>query len=339
MNGDVERESGRMTKTKCLIWGTPAFEYPSHGDGHFIDSPRAGGKYLVAGTSAAVLESCDDPVKARLTSWLIEQRQLGIKWPEIYSPTISEAQQRQALQAPECADGILRYLKAKSKTFGTIIRYSAFIDLYNKSLMTPSEQEKEFLCLLAHTECINMDDLSVLMDHLEETRLIKISGDDKVKGCNLTVAGYARLAELEKTNVVSSRAFVAMWFDPSMHDVWEGGFKIAIREAGYKPIRIDQREHVNKICDEIVAEIRKARFVVADFTHGGSGVRGGVYYEAGFAHGLDIPVIFTCRADMLNEIHFDTRQFNHITWEDPEELKKKLADRIAAVIGDAPFLN
>ena len=274
------------------------------------------------------------------TSWLIEQRQLGIKWPEIYSPTISEAQQRQALQAPECADGILRYLKAKSKTFGTIIRYSAFIDLYNKSLMTPSEQEKEFLCLLAHTECINMDDLSVLMEHLEETRLIKkISSDDKVKGCNLTVAGYARLAELEKTNVVSSRAFVAMWFDPSMHDVWEGGFKIAIREAGYKPIRIDQREHVNKICDEIVAEIRRARFVVADFTHGGSGVRGGVYYEAGFAHGLDIPVIFTCRADMLNEIHFDTRQFNHITWEDPEELKKKLTDRIAAVIGDAPFLN
>ena len=42
---------------------------------------------------------------------------------------------------------------------------------------------------------------------------------------------------------------------------------------------------------------------------------------------------------MLNEIHFDTRQFSHITWEDPEELKEKLANRIAAVIGDGPFLN
>ncbi len=185
MNGAVEPESGRMTKTKCLIWGTPAFEYPSHGDEHFIDSPRAGGKYLVVGTSAAVLESCDDPVKARLTSWLIEQRQLGIKWPEIYSPTISEAQQRQALQVPECADGILRYLKAKSKTLGTIVRYSVFIDLYDKSLMTPTEQEKEYLCLLAHSECINMDDLSFLMEYLQEMGLIKIGGDDKVKGCNL----------------------------------------------------------------------------------------------------------------------------------------------------------
>ena len=205
--------------------------------------------------------------------------------------------------------------------------------------MTPTEQEKEYLCLLAHSECINMDDLSFLMEYLQEMGLIKIGGDDKVKGCNLAVAGYARLAELEKTNVVSSKAFVAMWFDPSTHDAWEGGFKIAIREAGYEPIRIDQKEHVNKICDEIVAEIRRARFVVADFTHGDSGVRGGVYYEAGFAHGLDIPVIFTCKADMLNEIHFDTRQFNHITWEDPEELKEKLANRIAAVIGDGPFLN
>ncbi len=37
-----------------------------------------------------MLESCDDLVKARLTSWLIEQRQLSIEWPEIYSATISD---------------------------------------------------------------------------------------------------------------------------------------------------------------------------------------------------------------------------------------------------------
>ena len=188
-----------MTIVKCPIWDTPAFEHPSHGDGHFIDSPRAGGKYLVAGTAAAMLESCDDLVKARLTSWLIEQRQLSIEWPEIYSTTISEAQQRQALRAPECADGILRYLKEKSKILGTIVRYSVFMDLYDKSFMTPTEQEKEYLCLLAHSECINMDALNVLMDYLEDKGLIKnISRDDKVKGCNLTVEGYARVDELKK---------------------------------------------------------------------------------------------------------------------------------------------
>ena len=103
-------------------------------------------------------------------------------------------------------------------------------------------------------------------------------------------------------------------------------------------MRIDRKEHVNKIDDEIVAEIRRARFVVADFTHGDTGARGGVYYEAGFAHGLDIPVIFTCRKDRLDDVHFDTRQYNHIVWETPEELQDRLAKRIAAVLGDGPIL-
>ncbi len=104
----------------------------------------------------------------------------------------------------------------------------------------------------------------------------------------------------------------------------------------YKPFRIDQKEHNRKIDDEIVAEIRRSRLVVADFTQGDDGARGGVYYEAGFAHGLNIPVIFTCRKDVLNKIHFDTRQYNHIVWETPVELRQRLAARISAEIGDGP---
>ena len=96
-------------------------------------------------------------------------------------------------------------------------------------------------------------------------------------------------AENSLQSVNLTMPFVAMWFDPSMNDAWEKGFRLAVHEAGYDPLRIDRTEHVNKICDEIVAQIRRARFVVADFTHGDSGARGGVYYEAGFAHGLDIP--------------------------------------------------
>ena len=118
-----------------------------------------------------------------------------------------------------------------------------------------------------------------------------------------------------------------------MRDVWEHGFDPAIREAGYEPVRIDQKEHVNKIDDEIISEIRRSRFVVADFTHGHSGARGGVYYEAGFAHGLNIPVIFSCREDVLQRVHFDTRQYNHLVWKTAQELRSKLVNRIAAVIG------
>ena len=64
--------------------------------------------------------------------------------------------------------------------------------------------------------------------------------------------------------------------------------------------------------------------------------RQGVYFEAGYALGLGIPVIWTCRKDDLDNCHFDTRQYNHIVWETPEELATALEHRIRATIGEPP---
>ena len=93
--------------------------------------------------------------------------------------------------------------------------------------------------------------------------------------------------------------------DPLFNDVYEKAIEPGVRDAGYEALRIDRKEHNNKIDDEIIAEIRRSRFVIADFTHGDQGVRGGVYYEAGFARGLGLEVISTCRQDLLdeNQIH------------------------------------
>lgn len=129
------------------------------------------------------------------------------------------------------------------------------------------------------------------------------------------------------------QVFVAMWFDPSTDDAYKLGIAPAIEANGFTPIRIDRKHHVNKIDDEIIAEIRKSTFVVADFTCGPGQVRGGVYYEAGFAMGLRIPVIWTCKDTSIADLHFDTRQYSHIVWKDPNDLKSQLAARIGAVIG------
>ena len=127
-----------------------------------------------------------------------------------------------------------------------------------------------------------------------------------------------------------------MWFDDSMERVYDEGIAPAIKDCGFKPKRIDRDPAVDKIDDAIISQIKKSRFLVADFTHGKKGARGGVYYEAGFARGLRIPVIFTCRKDMIKEIHFDTRQFAHILWDDTTKLRISLRDRIAARIGGRP---
>jgi nucleoside 2-deoxyribosyltransferase len=118
-----------------------------------------------------------------------------------------------------------------------------------------------------------------------------------------------------------------MWFDPQMDAIWREGLKPAIEEAGYEPVRLDETEHNNKICDEIIAKIRRVRFVVADFT----GQSRGVYYEAGFATGLRISVIFTCRQQ-----GDDRDGFNTIDWTDAADLRSKLRARISATIGDGP---
>jgi nucleoside 2-deoxyribosyltransferase len=79
-----------------------------------------------------------------------------------------------------------------------------------------------------------------------------------------------------------------------------------------------------------LAEIRQAQIVVADFT----GQRAGVYYEAGFAEGLSIPVIRTCRKDEEEQtkLHFDVNHYPFIFWKDSEDLRKKLKARILARI-------
>lgn len=68
--------------------------------------------------------------------------------------------------------------------------------------------------------------------------------------------------------------------------------------------------------------------LIADFTK----QRGGVYFEAGFAMGLGIPVIWSCRSDDINNLHFDTRQYNHIVWNDYSDLRTKLVNRIKATV-------
>ena len=322
---------------RCEIWGTPSVgNGNTERSGTLVDSPRAGGKYFVTRRGKITLQGLDDRLKPRLTTWLVEQRRLGNDCPDIDFGTAGEAEARRDLRVAERADGVLRCLETKVAHVGAKVTYQVFRPMYEE--MNPELAETFYLELLAWSESVVPDELRFLMDYLQQCGYVQSEGDPR-KGaqCVLTVSGYERLAALGASHAQSTQGFVAMWFDHSTQDAWEEGIRPGIVAAGYEPFRVDQKEHSNKIDDEIVAEIRKSRFVVADFTQGAKGARGGVYYEAGFAHGLDIPVIFTCHADVLGEVHLDTRQYNHIKWETAQELCKKLTKRIGAVVGEGPL--
>jgi hypothetical protein len=168
----------------------------------------------------------------------------------------------------------------------------------------------------------------LLMDILIEEGLLRSGG----AGYSLTVKGLLAAEALGSSKSSSPQVFVAMWFDESLRDVWTNGFDTGIRAAGFRPFRIDHKDYVGGISDEIMAEIRRSRLVVADYT----GQVNGVYFEAGFALGLGLMVIPTCRADEVAKLHFDIKHLNTLLWNTPTELADGLNRRIRAVMGAGP---
>lgn len=146
---------------------------------------------------------------------------------------------------------------------------------------------------------------------------------------NVTVKGWNRVAELQRSGPLSKQVFVAMNFASSLSDAYDNGIRPAIEtDCGYSPFRVDRAQHNEDINDKIIAEMRKSKFMVADFT----GHRAGVYFEAGFMMGLARTVIFTCKEGEIGEAHFDTSHRNHVIWKDAADLREKLKLRIQATI-------
>jgi nucleoside 2-deoxyribosyltransferase len=145
----------------------------------------------------------------------------------------------------------------------------------------------------------------------------------------VTPAGWERLDDARRAPVLSDQAFVAMSFSSGLLDVYQEAIAPAIKAAGYRPHRVDQEPHVDRIDVRIMAEIRRSRFLIADVTE----QKKGVYFEAGFALGLGIPVIWAVRKDDLGNVHFDTRQYNHIVWESVDGYRDQLRDFVTAIVG------
>jgi hypothetical protein len=180
----------------------------------------------------------------------------------------------------------------------------------------------------------NADEFIYYLQYLKDKGLINDPRARKISWYGLiTVDGWRAIESYNFPNAESEKVFVAMWYKEKMDDTYNNGIKKAIEDdCGYKPVLIINEQFLGKVDDKMIAEIRESRFIVADFT----GQRRGVYFEAGYAQGLGLPVIWTCHKDYVNGLHFDTRQENHITWDTPEELREKLKNRIRAVIGLGP---
>ena len=302
---------------QCPIWKVEGawvaqYHLDGTGRGRCYSSHRAGGFFILL--CPVDEELAGEDTRKRISSWIWEWNAavetLGMEdeaeLPELTPDDIREIAKRPSLIIDQRIDRALRAIGRPPAWLPGPVWESA-------EFQAERDVQKLFQ---AATECgADAAEMDWLLKEMESAELTKnISQVRFQPGYTPTVKGLHRL-ETGGEALVSKTAFVAMWFDDEVSDAYNLGMDPAIREAGYEPVRIDRKHHVGKIDDEIVAEIRRSRFLVCDLTSSllddpgsESGktpvARGGVYYEAGFAHGLGKTVIWTCRGRCCQSCSF-----------------------------------
>jgi hypothetical protein len=145
----------------------------------------------------------------------------------------------------------------------------------------------------------------------------------------LTLSGWERYAALKQVQNVSRTAFMAMKFgDAELNDVVDRCFRPAVQRTGFELRVLTDQQRAGLIDDQIRAALISARFVVADLTHGSFGA----YWEAGFADGRGLPVVYTCKRATWEaaKTHFDTNHMTTVLWSSGD--LKASEDEMTAII-------
>lgn len=309
----------------CYITGLKTENYPSSLD--LVE-------YLVQPKDRKILfrflydHENNDFVKSNL--YILQGLILNDKFPsEFYtkdSPILDNGRlERIIREAPvpkypeEKIANLLTYLHSLQNYEGAIIEYPDNEYRYNlaKRLYFKNYPEMVFYLFTLYNQGL-----------IEGQDASSLDGDDLI-GIRLTFNGLAKVIEINETGNKSDRCFVAMSFSDDLKENRES-IKSAILNSGFKQILIDEIHYDADVTinDALIAEIRKSKFLVADFTQH----KHGVYFEAGFALGLQRPVIYLCKSDDFSNTHFDTNHYPHILYSNLNELEEKLRTKIEAWI-------
>ena len=126
-----------------------------------------------------------------------------------------------------------------------------------------------------------------------------------------------------------------MRFSDDLKTFYNDGYKTVIQSLNYSAMRIDEKDFTGSIISEITKEIPNSVALIADLT----GNRGGVYYEAGIARGLQlckhpIELVLTCHKEFFDneKVHFDVSGDNILLYNNVEDLVAKLTKRLRVVL-------
>jgi len=263
------------------------------------------GKYGLQEFAKVNLDRDTTDEKRQALAWIIRDVEPSVKQPLMdgsIDPLVHQSLSREPTPSGK-ARLLLQELKKRSRAFGRPVTF---------------DTSREWPGIRAR----GRDECDAIVKHLRSQGLLverrHISDEELV----LSWMGWEYLEPLRGNS--ARTVFVAMAFKPDLDAAYNHGIKVAIEQAGLVPIRIDKETFAGKICEQILTEVHSAEFVIADFTY----QRAGVYFEAGYALALGKTLIWSCRDDDVKNLHFDTRQYPHILWANPDDLSVRVEQRL-----------
>jgi hypothetical protein len=166
-----------------------------------------------------------------------------------------------------------------------------------------------------------------IIDMLKDLNFISYPYDKSVSQIKITVDGWKQIESMNKGQ--TKNVFIAMKFGNDTFEI-RNSIKQVLYDLNYNPDLIDEKQHNEQIVPEILHAIEQSRFLIVELSNGNQGA----YYEAGVAQGLGKQVIAVCSKDVVEnkQVHFDFAQKSLVVYENLDDLKTKLSNRIKATI-------
>lgn len=341
---------------KCAFCNSPAIENSNHAEGDIwqYKCPCCG-KVKVKNDDLSFIRNKYNDRLWLLSAFCRRSTKLGAPALAIHQGNVKEIIENQNVPHTlrDAKEKLLEYLGDKSDLKGSLAYLNSFAYL---DVLLPSSTELNYVakCLFEEGSIdlklpgpgriiTKPSEIDYWVDfHSKDYPII----DNQLR---LTPKGRELYDQLQRSkNGSSHQVFIAMWYDPKTAKLRDS-LVAGVRAAGYYPIIADIADYTGLVMDFVLASIRESKFVIADFTVDPEtikeneintdpskqiikgGVRGGVYYEAGFAKGLGLEVIHTCKDDDVSKtrLHFDVKQMQTIYWKDLE-----LQDTSVRKVGD-----
>lgn len=202
---------------------------------------------------------------------------------------------------------VIQTLKeAGSVDKGIIVSYSGF------------SQDAFLVAKTTGIELLRFEDLK------ESLSIKKISPVRKIKDSTEVIE--EKELQISERKEKSPDIFVLMPFSPDLDDVYHLGIHEIAKILNHSCERVDEIEFVGSVLDKVYNSIINSKIIICEV----SSLNPNVYYELGYAHALNKPVILITKD--ISSTPFDLKGYNHIVYKNIVDLREKLKKRLVVLL-------